>query len=322
MLDPTFMKKIYTACLLSLAFMAAAQQDLQFTQYMFNRIYYNPGVSGSGNAICVNALHRSQWVGFDGAPTSQNLNASVPLDILHGGVSLKIANDQIGFFQNLNAALGYAYQTPFANGTLGAGVSFELFTKAVVNAGWKAPENALFDPQIPSSNTNSAYFDMNFGVYYESEKIWAGVSSNRLLESAAKLDPLNRSISSITRFYNKRHYYVMGGYNWQIIGSNWEFRPSTLIKTDLAASPVIDVNATGVYNKKFWGGVSYRLSEAVGVNIGYQFTESLKAGYAYDIPISDVAGQGSGSHEIFLQYCFRVEIPPKIPGSYKNPRFL
>ncbi len=323
MTDMSFMKKIYTTVLIFSAFIAAAQQDLQFTQYQFNRIYYNPGVTGSGNAICVNALHRSQWVGFDGAPTSQNINVNVPLDILRGGVSLKIANDQIGYFQNLNLGLGYGYQHQLPTGTLGIGVSFDLYTSSVVNADWQAPDvgrpDYFGDPSIPAGSTNGMTFDMSFGAYYQSEKIWAGVSSNRIIESATGLAG---SIASITRFYNKRHYYVMGGYNWQIPATTWELRPSALIKTDLVASPVMEVNVTGVHNNKLWGGVSYRLSEAVAVNIGYQFTESLSAGYAYDIPTSDIAGQGSGSHEIFLQYCFRVEIPPRIPGSYKNPRFL
>lgn len=312
------MKKIYLIILICSGFAGYAQQDFQFTQYMFNKIYYNPGVAGSGGAICLNAVHRSQWVGVDGAPTTDNINANVPLNFLHGGVSLKIASDNIGFFQNINAGLGYAYQFQLGDGTLGLGVSFDLFTMAVTAADWKAPENNN-DVLIPQTGSTGVSFDLDFGAYYETEKWWAGISSARMLQSAT---PLTGSINSISQFYNRRHYYVMGGYNYQLPSTNWELRPSLLLKSDFAASSVVDVNVTGVYNNKFWAGVSYRLTEAAAVNIGYQFTESLKAGYSYDIPLSDISQQGSGSHEIFLSYCFKVEIPPKVPGSYKNVRFL
>lgn len=312
------MKKLYLLAFTCSSLLAVAQQDLQFTQFMFNRIYYNPGVAGSGDAICINGIHRSQWVGFDGAPTSDNLNADIPLDFAHGGASVKIARDAIGFFQNINASLGYAYQHQLPNGTIGAGISFDVYTKSVMNADWQPPESQP-DVIIPGGSADGVSFDMSFGLYYQSEKIWAGISSNRILESAT---PLDGSMNSITEFYNRRHFYVMGGYNWQIPATTWELRPSTLIKTDLGGSPVVDVNVMGVYNNKFWGGVSYRLTEAVGVNIGYEFTESLMAGYAYDIPISDISNQGGGSHEVFLRYCFKVEIPPRQKGSYKNPRFL
>lgn len=315
------MKKLYILLLSGISYFAVAQQDLQFTQYMFNKIYYNPGVAGSNEAICVNAIHRSQWVGFDGAPTSQNLNVNLPLKKLHGGVALKISNDQIGFFQNFNAGLGYAYQLELANGKLGLGVNIELYTKTVNNAGWLPPDgpNNTTDFVIPDANTQGLTVDGSFGVYYQNDTWWAGVSSARLAETPSELD---NSFNSITNFYNRRHYYVMGGYNWQVPATNWELRPSLLLKSDFAASSVLDFNVMGVYNNKFWGGVSYRLTEAVAVNVGYQFTESLRAGYSYDIPITQVSQQGGGSHEIFLSYCFKIEIPPRQKGSYKNPRFL
>lgn len=313
------MKKLYILLLSSISYLAVAQQDIQFTQFMFNKIYYNPGVAGSGGAICVNAVHRSQWVGFDGAPTSQNINVNAPLKKLHGGLALKISNDQIGFFQNFNAGIGYAYQMDLANGTLGFGLNLELFTKTVTTLGWVPPDPTATDIVIPSANTQGITVDGSLGVYYENDTWWAGISSARLVETPTELD---NSINSITKFYNRRHYYVMGGYNWQVPGTNWQLKPSLLLKTDFAASSVMDVNVTGVYNNKFWGGVSYRLTEAAAVNIGYQFTESLRAGYSYDIPITQISQQGGGSHEIFLSYCFKVEIPPREKGSYKNPRFL
>ena len=210
-----------------------------------------------------------------------------------------------------------------AGGRLGIGLNFELFTSSVNNADWIAPEGPVttstMDLAIPNENTQGISFDGSFGVYYDNNTWWAGISSARLVESPSEFD---NTFNKITNFYNRRHYYVMGGYNWEVPGTNWELKPSLLLKSDFGASSVMDVNVTGVYNNKFWGGVSYRLTEAAAVNIGYQFTEALKAGYSYDIPISTISQQGGGSHEIFLSYCFKIEIPEPQKGSYKNPRFL
>lgn len=315
------MRKIYLAIFSCFALTGVAQQDLQFTQFQFNRIFYNPGVAGSGGAICINGVHRSQWVGFEGAPTSQNINANIPLKFLHGGLSVKIANDQIGYFQNINAGVGYAFQYKIGDGTLGAGFSANITTQTVSNADWIAPDgtNGLTDFGIAQTGATGVGFDMDFGIYYESPTIWAGISSTRLLEAAT---PYTGVLNNITTFYNRRHYYVMGGYNYDLPNTNLQLQPALLLKTDLAASSVVDVNLTALYNNKLWGGVSYRLTEAIAVNIGYQFTKSLKAGYSYDIPITDISTQGGGSHEIFLSYCFKIERPPKPPGSYKNPRFM
>lgn len=321
------MKKLYALTLICSAFLARSQQDIQFTQFMFNRLYYNPAVAASNDAICLTAVHRSQWVGFDGAPTSQNINAAVPLKILRGGLGLNIVNDEIGFFRNVNAGLSYAYKHQLTTGVLTAGVGFNVFTKSVENASWEAPQSLANDIIIPAANdNNTAYFDMDFGVYYQSDRIWAGISATRLLNSAGDLDSYNESIQSFTLYTNSRHFNIMGGYNYALPGTVWEIQPSLLIKTDFVASPVVDVNVTGVYNNQFWGGVTFRsgspFSEAVAANLGYQFTESLRAGYSYDIALSDIAQQGGGSHEVFLKYCFKVEIPPREKGSYRNVRFL
>ncbi len=313
------MKKIYALTFILILPLAGwAQQNVQFTQYMFNKIYYNPAVAGTGGAICINALHRSQWVGFDGAPTTQNINGNIPIRAVHGGFSVSVINDQIGFFQNIEAGLGYAYQLELARGTLGFGASVRFINNAVNNADWRPADQSVPDFGIPAQAASGLSIDPTFGIYYNSDKIWAGVSSLNLVETTAAL---NGNIGSVG-YRNARHYYLMAGYNWEIPASNWIIMPSTLVKTDARSSPTFDVNIMGMYNNKFWGGVTYRLQDAVGVNIGYQILPSLKAGYSYDIATGDLSSQGGGSHEIMLKYCFRIEIPPREKGSYRNPRFL
>ncbi len=327
------MKKIYVLVLGLASASAFAQQDVQFTQYMHNRIFYNPGVAGSGGAICLTAIHRSQWVGFEGAPTTQNVSANIPIKAIRGGLGVNITNDQLGFFQNISAGIGYAYQAQLSNGTLGFGLMAHLYSNAVNNALWRPVDPGQFgfpsgatDPSIAATDASGLLFDLSFGVYYESNNIWAGISSTRLMETNTDVDNypsqlLGNNVGAAL-FTNARHYYVMGGYNWAIPSTNWELRPSTLIKLDFLASPQADVNITGVYNNRFWGGVTYRLTDAIGLNVGYEFFQGFRGGYSYDIPISPLATSAGGSHEIFLTYCFKVEIPPREKGSYKNPRFL
>ncbi|MGA1363773.1 MAG: PorP/SprF family type IX secretion system membrane protein, partial [Schleiferiaceae bacterium] len=113
------MKTLIASALVLISSALYAQQDVQFTQYYHNRLGFNPGVAGTGDGICLNLGQRLQWVGFDGAPTTQNLNASIPVDLLHGGLMVNVVNDRIGYFEDISAAVGYAYQLELGNGTLG-----------------------------------------------------------------------------------------------------------------------------------------------------------------------------------------------------------
>lgn len=314
------MKKIYAFVLLMLPIFGLAQQGVQFSQYMFNKMYYNPGVTGSGGAICLNLLNRNQWVGFEGAPVTQNFNANAPVKFLHGGLGLTVTNDRIGFFSNIDFGLNYAYQMDFYNGTLGIGAGLNIKNNSLDGATWTPSENDFTDPSLPAGSASSTTFDPSFGVYYESTTIWAGFSMANVLASTSDFDQF--SSNGVVNYTNERHYYIMGGYNWQIPSSNWVLMPSTLIKTDLNSSPGLDVNIMGMYNNKLWGGVTYRLQDAVAVNVGYQILPAVKLGYSYDVGTSSLSTQGGGSHEIMASYCFKIVIPEPIPGSNRNIRFL
>lgn len=326
------MRKIYTTLFLVFPLFIWAQQDAQFTQFMHNRIFYNPGVAGSGGAICLNALHRIQWVGFDGAPQTTNFNANIPIAKIKGGIGVGLFNEQIGFFQETGGALSYAYQLQLPGGTLGLGLGATFMNKSVNNAAWIAPDDfgggmgsGFLDPSIAAGDASGFLVDMQFGAYYQATNFWVGLSSFKLLQMNSEVDsrvrdylPAGGGVS--TTLDNSRHFYLMGGYNYQLPSSNWSLQPSALVKIN--NSVTADVNLAAVYNNRLWGGVTYRLQDAVAVNLGYQITPELKAGYSYDVTTSELSAGSGGSHEFMVQYCFKIEIPPKVPGSYKNPRFL
>lgn len=312
------MKKLYVFSLLLAMSSLYAQQDIQFTQFTHNRVFFNPGVYGNSGSICLTGFHRSQWVGFENAPTTQNINVEIPIRFLHGGLGLVITNDQIGYFNLINAGLGYAYQAEVSGGKLGIGVLFNFMNTSLSGAEWVTPDGNFFDNAIAIEGDAMA-FDMQFGIYYETESWWAGVSSNRLMGAGTTLPSFDFNDAS-TELTNQRHYYVMGGYNWYIPGTNWAVLPALLLKSDGAAPMQFDLNVNAMYNNKLWAGVGYRNQDAIPLMLGYQISPAFKLGYSYDIPLSEV-GAG-GSHELFLKYCFKIEIPPREKGSYRNPRFL
>ena len=294
-----------------------AQQDVQFTQFANTKIFYNPGVIGSGDAICLSAAHRSQWVGFENAPTTQNFSANVPLDIIGGGLSVNFTNDMIGFFQDITAGVGYGYQASLAGGTLGLGVRVDFRNKNVTSGVW-APPQTMNDPSLVQLGATSMATDLSFGTYYQRDNWYAGLSSTRLLETKDILTANGGSGNAQIR--GQRHYYLMGGYDIDL-QNGFVLQPAMMVKTDLVTTQ-FDLNAAATYNNQIWGGVTYRVYDALSVMAGYQITKDLRATYSYDLTTSSLRNSSSGSHEIMMSYCFTIEIPPKEKGSYRNPIFL
>ncbi|MDX5448621.1 MAG: type IX secretion system membrane protein PorP/SprF [Bacteroidota bacterium] len=314
------MKKLAVAFFCLIGFGAFAQQAVQFTQYYNNRLFYNPGVAGNSGSICLNGTHRSQWVGFDNAPTTQNFNAEIPLKILHGGVGLSITNDRIGFFQDVTASLMYAYQMELAGGLLGIGVQVDFNSKGLTSGEWITPDGTLTDISLANFGENTFAIDPAFGAYFSHPKFWAGISVTRLLATQSEL---KNTIGSVTQFMGDRALIVMGGYNYMLPSSNWEFRPSAMIKNSLGSGALqADINVNALYNNKVSAGLGYRLDDAISLMVGYNILPSLRLSYSYDITTSQLSTVSSGSHEIYVGYCFKIEIPPRPKGSYRNPVFL
>jgi len=300
-----------------------AQQEPQYSQYMFNVMQYNPGYAGSRNAICAIGQYRQQWVGFkdmDGnkvAPETYNISLSAPLRVLHGGVSLVIQSDKLGYEESIQVKLGYAYQINLGMGKLGLGLMATLSDQRMDFSKLNPIDD---DPLISQLADESAMiFDLDFGAYYQiPEQFYVGLSTTRLLESTSKT--LSETESATLKLQHKRHYYITAGYQYALPGNSaFEIDPSVLLKTDLAGTQ-IDVSAILKYNDKFWGGVSYRLQDAVVVILGMEY-KNFHIGYSYDVTTSSIGGSSSGTHEVMAGYCFKLEVE-KLRESYKNTRFL
>ena len=291
-----------------------AQQDPQFTQYMFDRLSINPGVAGTTGSICATGLLRQQWSGFDGAPKTGLFNAHMPINKINSGVGLSVYFDELGQQKNTLARLSYSYHVKgLGVGTLGIGV-YAGMTSRSLGSNWKAVDNVGDDNAIPDNGASGGVFDLGFGAYYVAPKYYLGISSTQLPEG--ELADVN--------IKNARHYYVLAGYDWEIGGNpKYTLQPSTLIKSD-GASTQIDLTATFLYNKMVWLGVSFRTEDAIAPLIGYQKEvgngNMFRIGYSYDVTTSELSTYSSGSHEVMISYCFKIVKQPDV-HLYRNPLY-
>lgn len=309
------MKKVlFGMFLLTLGFTAKAQQDYQLTHYMYDKLSFNPGYAGLNQSICGTIIFREQWSGFDGNPTTALINVHAPVKMLRGGLGFTYVSDKLGFESNNLARLSYSYHMGLGVGDLGIGISAGILQKSI-QANWITPDGtpAIDDASIAVSGANGLVPDINFGVFYQQNQMYMGISATHLY--APDLTELNIS--------NAKHFWITAGYDYGL-GPDLKLRPSILAKSD-AASTQLDVNINVLYKSMIWGGVSYRVSDAIAPMVGYQNNDvgggTLRIGYAYDVTTSQIKGYSNGSHDIMVNYCFNLDKPKPLQKS-KNPRFL
>lgn len=294
---------IFLAFSCFLAVSGYSQQQVMFTQYMFNATAINPAVVGSHETMSLTALARKQWVGIEGAPETQTLSLHAPLKKDKIALGLLFLRDEIGV-SSQNAVFGaYAYRVAFNNGaTLSMGLQFGF-------ADYRSDFLAL-DPNNTNTNDNSLvtntdrYFLPNFGagLYYYTDRFYAGVSAPLLLNSFLEgrlgdVDPENERIDL------KRHYFGMAGFI-VTLSPYLKLKPSALLKVVEGAPVEMDFNANLIINEVFWLGASYRSFDSFSALLEIQLSEKFRFGYAYDLIVSDLSPLTSGSHEIMLNYRF------------------
>jgi len=312
-----FMKKVLVLFFVLLSTLLKAQQDPQFSLNMFNIYSVNPAFSGSYDQFNALAIHRSQWVGFgDGAPVTQHVSVEAPVYFLHGGAGVSLLNDKIGNEYTRGVNLSYAYQTKLSKKSeLGVGLSLG-FMDVGFEGEWLTPSNnsGADDPSVPAIGENDIVPDLGLGLYYRMKELYIGYSVTHLNEATAVYGN-----NDDTDFEFKKHHYFTMGWMHEV-SSELVMRPSMFVKTD-QISTQIDFNINVMYADHLWGGVTYRLDDAVVLIAGYNINKNLKFGYAYDITTSDLKSESSGSHEILLRYSFKMRPPGKMPTHYRNIRY-
>ncbi|MGB5418957.1 PorP/SprF family type IX secretion system membrane protein [Algibacter sp.] len=277
-----------------------AQQLPQFTQYMYNTISINPAYAGSRETFSVVGLHRSQWVGLEGGPTTQTLSIHAPLRNDRVGIGLSFINDQLGY-ENFTYLYGdFSYTLPIGiNSRLAFGIKGG-FTQYTLD------QEILNDPEVandPFFNEVSNRWSPNIGLgmFLHSNKYYIGLSAPRILNT----DYNNGKQGAVDYVALERvSYYLTGGYVFDL-GATAKFKPAFLIKATNGAPISFDVTANFLFNEKFWIGGSYRINEsaaALGAITDFQVSKQFRVGYAYEYPISEIRAYTSGTHEVLMIY--------------------
>ena len=295
-----------------------AQQDAQYTQYMYNTMSVNPAYAGSRGQLSMSALYRAQWIGLDGAPSTATINLHSPIRNSRLGYGLSIVHDEIGdgVIQEtyIDGIISYSIETSRT-----AKMSFGLTVGGnLLNLDFAGLNN--FDQEPIAGDNIENKFSPNFGLgfYYHSDRFYAGLSAPKLLESD-HFDNSQRDANQVQFLSTERmNLYFITGYVMDLSG-DMLFKPALLTKVVRGAPIQIDFSASFLYNEKFSFGAAYRWDAAISALVGFQMTDQLMIGIAYDKETTELGSTrfNDGSFEIFIRYELLKNF-----GSLVSPRFF
>jgi type IX secretion system PorP/SprF family membrane protein len=293
---------VYTIC--------RSQQTVMYTQYMFNGLTINPAYAGSDKFLNVSLQSRQQWIGFSGAPTSQMVSAHNLLPNKKMGLGIVLERESMGVNQTFNGYIMYAYKIKFKNGIFSMGLQAGV-------SNYKQQLTELTIPQgvnDPSFANDVSYTLPNFGagIYYSTERFYIGLSVPYLLQNT-----FDKS-SDVLSARQSRNYLFTSGYVFDLSPS-LKLKPNFLVKYVNGAPVNIDINANLLIKEVIWIGCSYRMKNSINPLIELLVTPKLRFGFAYDIPISTMAGVYTGSPEVMINYRF---IKKKKVSRIFSPRYF
>jgi type IX secretion system PorP/SprF family membrane protein len=286
--------KILLLAMMLMGLFVQAQQDAQYTQYMYNTININPAYAGSRGVMSIFGLYRTQWVGLDGAPVTSTASINTPIENTNLGVGLSVVSDRIG---------------PTNENTISGDVSYTIKTSEIYKLSFGVKGTAdLFNLDPSKLNTPAGQSDPllqnlhnNFspnvgaGVYFHSDKSYLGLSVPNFFET-------KRYNDNSTAVYKERmNLYLIGGYVFDV-NANLKFKPAFLVKEVDGAPLQLDVSGNFLINDKFVLGAAWRWSASVSALAGFQVNDGLYIGYGYDLETTKLANYNAGSHEIFLRF--------------------
>ena len=313
-----------------------AQNEGQYTHFMFNRLSYNPAYAGSSGAISFTLLYNNQWLGLDlqaptpgvdagTTPVNYLFSIDMPIRWLHGGIGLLFNSQSIGYHNNTTINIDYAFRIYWGPGNLAAAVEANLYSFGFntsnlygcddLTGDIYSPTSGAGDPSVSGQDLSDFMIDVSTGLYYQVPGEWyASLSVKNLLGSHS--DKLN--------YTNARTLYLMAGYEYQFpYNPSFKLKPSVLVKG--AGMSVYQAEAALLldYDNAFWGGLGYRIRDAFTFMTGINW-KWLRVGVAYDLTTSKLgtmkAGRSFGTIEVFVNGSFRIDIPKRKPTVSGNTR--
>lgn len=278
---------------------AYGQQQVQYTQYMFDGSIINPAYVGADEALSMTFIYRNQWSQVEGSPQSQTLSAHTLFKEKQLGVGIILNNDKIGVHKALNVASNFAYHLKLGKSQV---LSFGLKT------GWhnrrtdyaSLAAQAGNDPSINNASISDSYFNMGAGIYFRTPKFHFGYSTPELIPKELTLnDSTNARLSDLNQFIFAKIKFDLG--------QQIDLMPSVLLKYLNGVPLSYDLNVSATYRKVITTGLSYRKSESFDFILRLQVTPQFQFGYAYDYPIGDISHLSNASHEIMARYLFKFQ---------------
>lgn len=313
------MKKSYlllTLLILLGSFSGKAQQDPQYTQYMYNTQVVNPAYAGNRDVLSFGLLYRTQWVGLTGAPKTATLTADTPIGSLDNmGLGLTIVRDEIGPAIETNVTVDYAYSIhPSSNTELSFGLKAGLdildvdFSKLNI-----ADPGDVFESNVD----NKVEPQIGAGIYFNTDRFYTGLSvPNFLTTKHFDESDIDDPAAEATTAADRLHYFFIAGYVFDL-SDNLKFKPATFVKA-VSGSPLqVDLSANFLIVEKFTAGVAYRLDAAMSAMLGFQATDQIFMGFGYDFETTDVRKYNDGSYEFMI----RFDVFSK-PERVLTPRFF
>ena len=304
--------------------LAFGQHEQQYSQFMYNKLVFNPAYAGSTDELTATASYRNQWMGFEGAPVNMGVSVDGSLREDKVGLGLNVFRRTIGIYDNWTMDGIYAYKLKVGeNSTLSAGLqaSLRYYGANFADDRLRGSQDLSIDPSIPQEQVSDLAANFGFGLYFSTPKFYAGLSVPRLL--ASEIDFLDREIPLSLE---SRHAFFMTGFNVRL-NSIWEWTPQGLLKYVNNAPLGVEVYNGFTVLERYTVGLGYRsgglsasLGESIDVLFGFQLTRQLFMAFTYDILLSPLRNHSSGSIEAVVRYSFIRE--DDRPQQIINPRYF
>lgn len=302
-------RSLTTAAALTVAMAGLGQQDPLFSQYMFNTLAFNPAYAGSADVFTMMALSRHQWVGFDGAPSTQTFLAHSPLKAANMALGFSAITDRAGPMRQTGAQVDYAYRIRTGEDSrlaFGLKGGFNLMQADIAS---------LSTVEVDPSNVNiqgQLLPNFGFGLFWHTQRYYAGFSVPKLLENQIDVGGGTALITAS----EVRHWYLMGGYVFDI-DLDIKFKPSFLLRRVEGAPLSLDLNANFLLRERIWFGGMYRVGNSFGLLAQYQVNDQFRVGYAFDLTTTRIGAHNAGTHEVMLNYDLRF-----LKGRTVSPRYF
>ena len=281
---------------ISLGMSAFAQQDFEFSQYMFNGLVLNPAYSGSREDVSLVAFTRHQWVGFDGAPTNQSISIHGPTRNLRHGFGGILTHDQIGVARTISGTFTYAYRLPLGEKYhLALGLQGSLANHRVANG--EVSTTTAGDPAFAGDKVNLILPGAGAGLYFHSNRLYLGFSVPNFIPNSLAGD----NAAGLAK--RSPHFLFTGGIVFDL-GQNVKLRPSFLLKMVQGAPPEADLNLHFLFVEKLWLGASYRTGDALVFMAEWQVSRVFRFGFAYDLTLTKLSDYNVGTFEGMIGFDF------------------